>query len=86
MKVELKSDTEQVGNNRDRCSLWISKNDKVFICSITVQERNDGTVLITLIPNDTTVKTTVMKPDPTAKDYEWMAIPNKQDINGKKVQ
>ena len=77
MIIELKSDTKQLVHNKDRCSLWVSKNDKSFICSITFQERDDGTVLITLIPNDATIKTTILKPDPTAKDYEYMAVPPK---------
>ncbi len=84
MKVALKSDIEQIGGNLDRCSIWISKNNKEFICSITIQERKDGTTLITLIPNDVSEKIAVLKPDPTAKDYEWMAIPDKQK-NGSKV-
>jgi len=74
MKIEIKSDQKQIGGNRDRLSLWVFKNDKTFICSITVQER-EGNVLLTIIPNDATIKTTVLKPDPTAQNHEYMAIP-----------
>ncbi len=73
MKLEVKSDQKQIGGNRDRLSLWIFKNDKTFICSITIQERKDN-VLLTIVPNDPTIKTTVLEPDPTAKDYEFMGI------------
>lgn len=71
MKIEIKSDQKQIGENRDRLSLWVFRNDKTFICSITVQERADK-VLLTIIPNDTTIKTTVCKPDPTAQNYEYI--------------
>jgi hypothetical protein len=73
MKIEIKSDQKQIGRNRDRLSLWVFRNDKTFICSITVQEREDN-VLLTIIPNDTTIKTIVCKPDPTAQNYEYIGV------------
>lgn len=73
MRIEIKSDQKQIGGNRDRLSLWVFKNDKTFICSITVQEREDN-VLLTIVPNDTTIKTIVCEPDPTAQNYEYIGI------------
>ena len=73
MKIEIKSDQKQIGGNKDRLSLWVFKNDKTFICSITVQEREDN-VLLTIVPSDTTIKTIVLKPDPTAQNYEYIGI------------
>ena len=71
MKIQIKSDEKQIAGNRDRISMWVFKNDKTFICSITVQERKDN-ILLTIIPNDGSVKTNVLEPDPTAQDYEYM--------------